>query len=1048
MGKTEPDTKRRRTKQFHCLTQVTNAEKDALSNMEVCARIKGKSPIVVVSTEREPPDALLPADASKLRPKTRSELPLSPELSEDTLQCARAAAIAAPAAWSGLGLVPEELKCGFHSLLVLGPSGSGKTSLLRALLAALGTGDSPPLYPCGTWQEGEPLIQAFATACEGRALLSGVGLSSVPSWCKPYSVLSVGEKYRANVAQALAQRRRQPGTPSVFDEWTCELDRNLARVVSLAMAKHLRRELAGVTSAEQRLGPYIFATCHEDVAQYLQPELLCYCAVGQAPRVVRNPHRGEVPSLRAVLRGEVHPPARRGGIHHFCGHWLHSDEQESFYIKLRMAQEADVFTVSFRKSGGGHEVMAGEKIEWFRKEVREDTDVFPWYAGDCGNGMRVRMRLRTPNTMVLQYQHPRGRWQPAVDATRMSVMSSLQVPLMSRDPHEAVQNRMMSYHSFDVNDLQSVGWFVPPELTRDQWYSGLIPSSEPLRISASDVCWDPRFETVEDKSYYLTTYVGQPDGSLGEQLSNISDLLDGPFNGLCVHQVPTLPRMGKFTVGFVTGPSGSGKTTLARRLFGFPLEVEWASDVPVLGHFASLTRAREFCGAAQLDLHIAMRPFRSLSGGEQARAQVARLLHEGERRSRLDLGSRTPLLLEEFTSLMDRTSAKLLAREVQRLARRYKLQIVVLSCHRDFVAAGLMEPTWIFECDTNLLRRFRDMARPENRLQVVSLDKRLMEERAKTKQCAAMLEEIAQKLASSCFSQSFRTWVLHGVVPLGQEEMRQNRAAVAQLQQQRKEALAQAYDEQEPEQDASFDHSASDAPASSAPLLAHRPPRLVLVVRRALPREWVHYREHHYKDHRLSGQCICFVGCLEGRPACFTSIVPEAFHFVRRGATCGEWPADHGYPEVWVRGYVRRFLFREHRTVVLPDYQGIGLGPLLCDTVARCCLEGGHDFTSQTIHPFYGSYRERSPFWRPLPSNGRITAKFKNNVKFSHFFVGSTLQDGSEDRARKSLLDERVPQVCQSEVPAPSDLNPFSVTTDGASVFALPPTVSPSWCRA
>ena len=347
--------------------------------------------------------------------------------------------------------------------------------------------------------------------------------------------------------------------------------------------------------------------------------------------------------------------------------------------------------------------------------------MFPWYAGDCGNGMRVRMRLRTPNTMVLQYQHPRGRWQPAVDATRMSVMSSLQVPLMSRDPLEAVQNRMMSYHSFDVNDLQSVGWFVPPELTRDQWYSGLIPSSEPLRISASDVCWDPRFETVEDKSYYLTTFVGQPDGSLSEQLSNISDLLDGPFNGLCVHQVPTLPRMGKFTVGFVTGPSGSGKTTLARRLFGFPLEVEWASDVPVLGHFASLTRAREFCGAAQLDLHIAMRPFRSLSGGEQARAQVARLLHEGERRSRLDLGSRTPLLLEEFTSLMDRTTAKLLAREVQRLARKYKLQIVVLSCHRDFVAAGLMEPTWIFECDTNLLRRFRDMARPENRLQVVFL---------------------------------------------------------------------------------------------------------------------------------------------------------------------------------------------------------------------------------------------------------------------------------------------------------------------------------------
>ena len=61
---------------------------------------------------------------------------------------------------------------------------------------------------------------------------------------------------------------------------------------------------------------------------------------------------------------------------------------------------------------------------------------------------------------------------------------------------------------------------------------------------------------------------------------------------------------------------------LARRVLGFPRK-----------------REREFCAAAQLGLRTAMRPFGSLSGGEQARAQVARLLDEGVQRSRLDAQS-------------------------------------------------------------------------------------------------------------------------------------------------------------------------------------------------------------------------------------------------------------------------------------------------------------------------------------------------------------------------------------------------------------------------
>ena len=40
-------------------------------------------------------------------------------------------------------------------------------------------------------------------------------------------------------------------------------------------------------------------------------------------------------------------------------------------------------------------------------------------------------------------------------------------------------------------------------------------SAEPVRATTSDVCWDPRFVTVRDESYYLAAW--WENGSLSEQ---------------------------------------------------------------------------------------------------------------------------------------------------------------------------------------------------------------------------------------------------------------------------------------------------------------------------------------------------------------------------------------------------------------------------------------------------------------------------------------------------------------------------------------------------
>ena len=47
---------------------------------------------------------------------------------------------------------------------------------------------------------------------------------------------------------------------------------------------------------------------------------------------------------------------------------------------------------------------------------------------------------------------------------------------------------------------------------------------------------------------------------------------------------------------------------------------------------------------------------------------------------------------------------------------------------------------------------------------------------------------------------------------------------------------------------------------------------------------------------------------------------------------------------------------------------------MACDCLGYMFQSIGADLTSQTIHPFYGSYRGRSPFWRTLPTSQKETS--------------------------------------------------------------------------
>lgn len=168
--------------------------------------------------------------------------------------------------------------------LIVGPSGSGKSTVAKAAFGA-------SLYEPGHWPTDCAVIDAFPASLPTRAVvqtLTAVGFSSPPAWLRPYHVLSVGERFRCDLARALlgpvatsngadeAAADQAPMGLVVFDEYTSTVDRTVAQVGSAAVAKAI-----GQGSVSRR---FVAVTCHDDVAAWLQPEWTLDMATGQLAR--------------------------------------------------------------------------------------------------------------------------------------------------------------------------------------------------------------------------------------------------------------------------------------------------------------------------------------------------------------------------------------------------------------------------------------------------------------------------------------------------------------------------------------------------------------------------------------------------------------------------------------------------------------------------------------------------------------------------------------------------------------------------------------------
>lgn len=118
---------------------------------------------------------------------------------------------------------------------------------------------------------------------------------------------------------------------------------------------------------------------------------------------------------------------------------------------------------------------------------------------------------------------------------------------------------------------------------------------------------------------------------------------------------------------------------------------------------------------------------------------------------------------------------------------------------------------------------------------------------------------------------------------------------------------------------------------------------------------WKAFSKHHYLAHSFNVSSSVYVATVNGQLAAFQAVIT--------------------FPHARIKNGVRL-----HRTVVLPAFQGIGLGGIITKHVVDMYHRNGHKIFTTTTHPARIRQLSRSPDWI-CTHKGRVSPNGSTSAK-------------------------------------------------------------------
>ena len=183
-------------------------------------------------------------------------------------------------------------------------------------------------------------------------------------------------------------------------------------------------------------------------------------------------------------------------------------------------------------------------------------------------------------------------------------------------------------------------------------------------------------------------------------------------NESCVEIENNIVLNFEWNIGVIYGESGSGKTTLLKT-FGEIEKPIFDNDKSLISNFNWLTpkETTEILSAMGLSsVPCWLRPFNTLSNGEKSRAILAYYVSKSK--------NENIILVDEFTSVVDRDVAKAISNSLQKYIRNEKKKIILATCHFDIME--WLNPDWIYNPNKGRVERLECLrqSRPNIKLEI------------------------------------------------------------------------------------------------------------------------------------------------------------------------------------------------------------------------------------------------------------------------------------------------------------------------------------------